>query len=125
MAKIEVLRGVEGLALVVNDARVGGPKAWGGGTVIAEFFSVDHAEILDAIFGSEHAAFLAKAVRAAEKELRIPAGWWGTYRDVRGPGGVRVRNAGDRRWTVRIGAALVRTYETRAGAIRAAQKLVP
>jgi len=32
--KIEIVQGVEGQCLVVNDYRVAGPKPWGGGTVI-------------------------------------------------------------------------------------------
>ena len=34
--------------------------------------------------------FIDSAVREAERKLGVPAGWWGTYRDVRGPGGRRV-----------------------------------
>ena len=32
--KIEVIRGVEGNCLVINNYRVVGPKAWGGGSII-------------------------------------------------------------------------------------------
>lgn len=34
--------------------------------------------------------FVTRATREAEKKLGVPTGWWGTYRDVRGPGGERV-----------------------------------
>jgi hypothetical protein len=34
MMKIEVVSGVEGSCLVVNNSRISGPKPWGGGTVI-------------------------------------------------------------------------------------------
>lgn len=32
--EIQVIQGVEGKCLVINDYRVSGPKPWGGGTVI-------------------------------------------------------------------------------------------
>ena len=31
---IEIVNGVEGLAIYLNGCRIGGPKPWGGGTVI-------------------------------------------------------------------------------------------
>lgn len=34
--------------------------------------------------------FDAKALRAAERAIGVPPGWWGTWRDVRGPLGQRV-----------------------------------
>ena len=34
MSKFEVIRGVEGLCLVLDDVRIAGPKPWGGGAVI-------------------------------------------------------------------------------------------
>jgi len=34
MSKFEVIRGVEGYCLALDDTRVAGPKPWGGGTVI-------------------------------------------------------------------------------------------
>ena len=37
MSVFEVVRGVEGCCLVVDDVRIAGPKPWGGGTVIHTF----------------------------------------------------------------------------------------
>jgi len=34
---IEIIRGVEGDCVAINDFRVAGPKPWGGGRVIARF----------------------------------------------------------------------------------------
>ena len=34
---VEIIKGVEGLCVVLNDYRIAGPKPWGGGTVIARF----------------------------------------------------------------------------------------
>lgn len=34
MSKFEVVRGVEGCCLALDDTRIAGPKPWGGGTVI-------------------------------------------------------------------------------------------
>lgn len=41
---IEVINGVAGWALSVNDCRVAGPKPWGGGTVLKSW-NVDIAEL--------------------------------------------------------------------------------
>ncbi len=41
--KIEVVKGVEGHALSVDDTRVAGPKPWGGGTVVHSFEVDVHA----------------------------------------------------------------------------------
>ena len=34
MSTFEVIRGVEGCCLALDDTRIAGPKPWGGGTVI-------------------------------------------------------------------------------------------
>jgi hypothetical protein len=34
--------------------------------------------------------FIERATRAAERSIAAPPGWWGTWRDVRGPDGQRV-----------------------------------
>lgn len=34
MSKFEVISGVEGCCLALDDTRIAGPKPWGGGTVI-------------------------------------------------------------------------------------------
>lgn len=35
--RITVVRGVEGMALYINDYRVAGPKPWGGGEIVFQF----------------------------------------------------------------------------------------
>jgi len=35
--KIEIISGCEGMCLAINDYRVAGPKAWGGGRVVYSF----------------------------------------------------------------------------------------
>ncbi len=46
--KVEIVRGCQGLAVLINDNRVAGPKAWGGGVVIASYI-VDGADIVAAL----------------------------------------------------------------------------
>ena len=36
-ATVTIIRGVEGFAVLINDYRVAGPKAWGGGKIIREW----------------------------------------------------------------------------------------
>lgn len=45
---IEIVKGVEGDCLVINDRRVAGPKPWGGGTV-TKTFTAEVEEIKEAI----------------------------------------------------------------------------
>lgn len=45
MAKIEIVKGCEGMSLYINDTRVAGNKPYGGGMTIAEF-KVPDEEIL-------------------------------------------------------------------------------
>lgn len=69
--------------------------------------------------------FIAKATRNAERHLRIPPGWWGTYRDVRGPGGRRVRFGqmnGCRGWIVSVGGKTISGHSSRPSAIAKARK---
>lgn len=35
--KVTIIKGVEGLAVYVNDYRIAGSKPWGGGTVVREW----------------------------------------------------------------------------------------
>lgn len=65
--------------------------------------------------------FEAKAIREAERKIEAPPGWWGTWRDLHGPGGVRVRKAG-MSWTLRKNGRLI-LKTSRAHAIREGQKL--
>lgn len=70
--------------------------------------------------------FVARAVKEAERRMGVPPGWWGTYDDVRGPCGVRVKLI-DRRsggWSVRVGKRLVSKHDSRAFAIKKARRLV-
>jgi hypothetical protein len=68
------------------------------------------------------AQFVARAVRAAERELRIPRGWWGTWRDFAN-GKVRVHLVGTWRWHVTRRGVLVSKHDSRSGAIGKAAKL--
>lgn len=66
--------------------------------------------------------FVAAAIRDAERRLGIPAGWWGTYRDVHGPGGWRVRNSGSG-WFLSRNGKRVSGHDSRSFAISKARKL--
>lgn len=68
--------------------------------------------------------FEAKAIREAEKALGVPAGWWGTWRDVRGPRGVRVRYSGRFTWTLSQRGKRISKHDSRSFAITKARKLV-
>lgn len=68
------------------------------------------------------AEFLERAARAEEQRLRIPAGWWGTYQDVRGPNGERVLFSGGA-WSVSRGGARVSRHDSRQSAINKARRL--
>ena len=54
MAKIELIKGVEGLCLAINNNLIAGPKPWGGGKVV-DFWIVPDEYILDAIEASQPA----------------------------------------------------------------------
>ena len=69
--------------------------------------------------------FIDSAVREAERKLGVPAGWWGTYRDVRGPGGRRVYFGsanGCRGWIVSINGKPITAHDSRSGAIAKARR---
>ena len=69
------------------------------------------------------AEFVARAVRTAERDLRVPAGWWGTWRDLHAPSGARVRHGGNV-WTVRDRSGrVVSKHDSRRVAIRKAAGL--
>jgi len=66
------------------------------------------------------AQFVAKAIRTAERALGVPAGWWGAYVDVRGPGGRRVQFGqmhGSRCWVVSVNGKRISGHDSRIGAI--------
>jgi len=50
MVKVEIVDGVEGPCVVVNDRRVAGPKPWGGGTTMRSWL-VPEETITNALFG--------------------------------------------------------------------------
>jgi hypothetical protein len=69
------------------------------------------------------AEFIARATRAAEQEMGVPAGWWGMYRDVRGPNGTRVHWSSNA-WTIRDSdGKMVSRHDSRQFAIRKAVRL--
>lgn len=47
-ARIEIVDGVEGMSLYINDERVAGPKPWGGGPTI-KTFTADANRIAEAL----------------------------------------------------------------------------
>lgn len=66
--------------------------------------------------------FVARAIRAAERDLRVPPGWRGTWRDVTN-GKVRVHLTARRYWRItRAGVELSR-HDSRDAEIRKAAKL--
>jgi len=68
------------------------------------------------------AQFIARAVRAAERELRIPPGWWGTWRDFTN-GKVRVHLVRGWCWRITRRGVLVSTHDSRMSSIATAVKL--
>lgn len=62
MSKFEVIRGVEGCCLALDDTRIAGPKPWGGGTVIhawetdKEYKAVDTHSRWHELFGTPERA---------------------------------------------------------------------
>jgi len=65
--------------------------------------------------------FVDRAVRAAERELRVPPGWWGTWRDVT-DGESRVHFTG-RGWRVSRKGSGISDHDSREFAIRKATKM--
>ncbi len=62
MSRFEVIRGVEGCCLTLDDTRIAGPKPWGGGTVIHawetgnEYKAVDTRSRWHQLFGTPEKA---------------------------------------------------------------------
>lgn len=62
MSTFEVIRGVEGCCLALDDTRIAGPKPWGGGTVIhawktdKEYKAVDTHSRWHELFGTPEKA---------------------------------------------------------------------
>lgn len=68
--------------------------------------------------------FIEKATRRMERDLGLPPGWWGTWRDIYGPYGVRVRYSSGGIWTARsLNGKVIGWHDSRAGAIRKARSL--
>lgn len=67
------------------------------------------------------AQFIVKATREAERNLRIPPGWWGTWNDVTN-GAARVKFSGSC-WTVSIRGKRISRHDSRAFAISKARAL--
>jgi len=51
MAKIEIINGVEGMCVTINDTRIAGNKPWGGGKIVNSWI-VDNDWILYAMEAS-------------------------------------------------------------------------
>ena len=47
MSKFEVIHGVEGCCLALDDTRIAGPKPWGGGTVIHAWETDEEYKVVD------------------------------------------------------------------------------
>jgi hypothetical protein len=68
--------------------------------------------------------FDAKAIRQAEKAIQVPPGWWGSWRDVHGPVGVRVKfSAHGNVWVLRLSNVLIGKFHSRGTAIAKGRKL--
>jgi hypothetical protein len=46
--RVDIVKGVEGLAIYINDFRIVGPKPWGGGKIVHTFVA-DVKDIKEAI----------------------------------------------------------------------------
>lgn len=67
--------------------------------------------------------FEKAAIRAAERALKVPAGWWGTWQHVCGPNGAEVRFARGGHWVLRHKGKIVSKHDSRAFAIVKGRKL--
>ena len=64
--------------------------------------------------------FVGKAVKNEERRLKLPRGWWGTWRDIYGPEGERVRFSGGG-WHVSVDGLRVSSHDSRPYAISKAR----
>jgi hypothetical protein len=67
------------------------------------------------------AQFVAMAVKAAERQLGVPPGWWGTWRDVT-DGTVRVRWTGQW-WRISCAGIEIGRGDSRPNSIARARKM--
>jgi hypothetical protein len=67
--------------------------------------------------------FTRKAVRAYERQLGLPPGWWGdTWRHVYGPSGISIAFKSGGAWSFKVGKKLISNHDDRASAIRKAKQ---
>lgn len=66
--------------------------------------------------------FTARAIRNAERDLGVPPGWWGTWRDVT-DGAVRVSVYARSGWKITLRGKRISTHDSRSFAITKARKL--
>jgi hypothetical protein len=64
MSTFEVIRGVEGCCLALDDTRIAGPKPWGGGTVIHAWETAKEYKAVDV--NSRHYKLFGTPERAAQ-----------------------------------------------------------
>lgn len=67
--------------------------------------------------------FERRAIRQAEKDARLPTGWFGTYRHAQSGTGVDVKWMRDH-WNVYDGVKIVSKHDSREFAIKKARRLV-
>jgi len=67
-------------------------------------------------------AWTAAVIRIAERNLGVPPGWWGTWHDVHGSDGLRVKYNG-LGWTLSRNGTLISRHDSRAFAIKKATKM--
>lgn len=68
MSTFEIIRGVEGDSLALDDTRICGPKPWGGGYVIKTF----HTDgIYDVIGKNEYSKLIAENAELREQRARL------------------------------------------------------
>ena len=63
MSTFEIVRGVEGDCLVLDDTRICGPKPWGGGRIIKTFRTDGIYEVIDK---DEHRKLMAENAKLRE-----------------------------------------------------------
>jgi len=80
---------------------------------------------MGAVKNMKREEFVKKAVRAAERKLKIPSGWWGTFADVHGPRGIHVKFSASRTcWVIYQHGDRVSLHDSRDWAILKAKKLI-
>lgn len=87
MSRFEVIRGVEGCCLALDDTRIAGPKPWGGGTVIhawetdKEYKAVDTQSRWHELFGTPERAAVTLVKTSDERAVcKLPT-WTASSND--------------------------------------------